>query len=483
MALASLIIAGSALAAPPDRATYARRCSSELSPLPRFNCQDGVRLSVPSSHTGPDCPNLRSASCWTNQQWLVDVPTGDPDVTAYAICRKYDHQSPTDTYQDIAMIQHHRLSGATCWFQSPPGSDVSGVDVPSPTDPDASNVWLTPSSTAVHDCQGCHAADPYLLSPYIEKAVGTNPRGWNPNGPYEPDFQDIFSSPVRKTFSMPDGPCAGCHRFSTSILLDTVVDAESMPPQTPGNGQSWHQRFGPEVERIKTCIAEGWEGVCGQLELAGVWNTNFGRLSLRQIGSYVVGDYASHGLIAGKREGSCVTGTFTNGVNGRPGHFKFVADGPDAFEGQWAMFGQAIDSRAWTGQRTSSMPATSFSNFRSPQDGPLRSIDNSRSDFDGRFDSTYGAIELYSRDLLMVGDYGPEGTLIGIWDGNGFVGQFVNSSGFTGWFDFSFYSLTANFRSGEWGYQHGQRIGSWTLNRRTRGTVDIDNLSGPFSCP
>lgn len=225
----------------------------------------------------------------------------------------------------------------------------------------------------------------------------------------------------------------------------------------------------PEVaERIGKMGNQGAGQTGGDLaaRMAGRWDTQHGELRLKQVGDFVVGDYADRGVLLGRAKGSCVAGIFTNGA--RNGVFRFSMTGDDRFEGQWAWHGQR-PNMSWNGQRVGPAP-DAFRNF-TRGDRSIRSMANQREVFDGIYDSNHGRVALWARDLVLIGDYADKGMLVGMWDGNSFVGRFTNG-GRTGWFDLAFLSKTGSFRDGQWGWVDSGQGGDWNL-------TEVHDAAGP----
>jgi len=203
--------------------------------------------------------------------------------------------------------------------------------------------------------------------------------------------------------------------------------------------------------------------------MAGRWDTQHGELRLKEVGEFVVGDYADRGVLLGRVRNGCLSGIFTNGA--RNGVFRFKVTGEDRFEGQWAWHGQE-PNKSWNGRRTAPEPGA-FRNFtRGGQ--TIRSMANQRNVFDGIYDSNHGQLALWARDLFVIGNYADKGMLVGMWDGNSFVGRFTNG-GRTGWFDLAFLSKTGSFRNGQWGWLESSQGGNWDLTevRDTAGPEDL----------
>lgn len=212
------------------------------------------------------------------------------------------------------------------------------------------------------------------------------------------------------------------------------------------------------------------------IDFTGTWNTNFGKLDLYQIKNYVIGDYADDGVILGKLNGNCLTGVFTNAE--RNGVFRFKANGKNNFKGQWAWHGET-PSGNWNGSR-SDREVRQLDNFTRGS-STTQVIDNNRKVYDGIYNSSFGKVELFSRDLFLIGDYGNKGIIAGMWDGNSFVGKFTNGDR-TGWFYFEFFSRNGEFRDGSWGWIASNNNGDWSLNKSKNQTPNIDNMTDDVSC-
>lgn len=199
----------------------------------------------------------------------------------------------------------------------------------------------------------------------------------------------------------------------------------------------------------------------------GRWDSNHGELRLHQIHSdpysYVIGDYADRGILVGRvaEDGRCVSGVFTNGQ--RNGNFQLVLNNNDyeRFRGLWSWHGEP-PAGEWTGQRTGSAPDT-LRNF-ARGGATTRTLSQDRAIMDGLYDSRHGMLDLTSRDLFVLGEYADKGVIAGMWDGNGFVGQFTNGAR-TGWFDFDVLSKTGTVRGGRWGWAGEGRSGQWQPTR------------------
>ena len=236
----------------------------------------------------------------------------------------------------------------------------------------------------------------------------------------------------------------------------------------------WSRACGGLVSALAFGLA-AFAGSPGNAEpFQGAYRSTYGAMTLHRVGTYVFGEYGGNGVLAGRIEGSCASGTYINGST--TGGFRFDLTAGDDIDGRWGAHDAPLTSD-WTATRTG--PASvQLRNF-ARGGGTTQRIANPRTDFDGRFSSTFGEIDVHARDLFLLADYADRGVAIGMWDGTSYVGKFNNGDR-TGWFDWAFLSRTADFRSGEWGWSDGSTEGPWTLIRRTRGAAAIDNL--PSHC-
>lgn len=206
---------------------YARQCAQRLGRLKPMSCLDGeiipitiegvqvateltatqassYRFGTGQSQQSCDKPALlelgEQGQCIPYSRVMrVDSfrPDGSkhPDVDTILLCRRYNARlgrhswrgqtfegSKSPAFEDIAIIQHNRVTGETCWFQALPplGESKDTRRVPPPDEGSlpagtpsyaerASTFWLSPTETAQRDCVMCHDADPWMHSPYIDQ--------------------------------------------------------------------------------------------------------------------------------------------------------------------------------------------------------------------------------------------------------------------------------------------------------------------------
>lgn len=188
-----------------------------------YGCMDkadrGMFLASGDVQPGPMVHTARNAQ---GTHWVL-------------LCRKVADDGKgmigSETFNDIAMLGHNPRTGRTCFFQNSIGSGKDGAHVAHPGDVEKSTtIW---SSSVQAYCSGsCHAADPFVHTPWIDGAKRTNGTTVVPKMGEHPDF------PVSQTdapynivaadqlgFDIPKqlvsdevGPCNNCHRLAGNTM-------------------------------------------------------------------------------------------------------------------------------------------------------------------------------------------------------------------------------------------------------------------------
>ena len=190
-----------ASAAEYDINAMGRECTEKIGIINPFSCLDGelIPITVNGKPIAPgdnpekcDRPSflLGSYESWCKPNARVGrLPNldaagrPDDDVQNLFICRRYTlEESPDNTFfEDIAIIQHRKSTGDTCFFQHEPpdgpgGKRIDTARIPPPSEPAADtpagkptahDFWLAPADTAKIDCRACHGTGPFVRSPYI----------------------------------------------------------------------------------------------------------------------------------------------------------------------------------------------------------------------------------------------------------------------------------------------------------------------------
>ncbi|WP_163988004.1 thrombospondin type 3 repeat-containing protein [Pyxidicoccus caerfyrddinensis] len=276
--------------APSSRVDYAQKCALEMGGIPKFNCMTGAVIPitkngqpVTQAQPGESCDNpiqlgLGGSQCVPYSRFLR-IPSTIPTVETVVICRKYQQndKGPFDSaFTDIAVIQHNRATGNTCFFQSHLDANLDGSQVPSPQDAttEAAQYWLDPPGVAGIHCTGCHDADPFIWSKYIIQVA--NPTHWNPVGLWNSNYQDMFGSTVR-TFRPPNNSCTSCHRIGDKtceqndtgegrMTVREVADKLWMPPGFASTHQQWDADFKAAVLELYACCKDSTTANCNTRE-------------------------------------------------------------------------------------------------------------------------------------------------------------------------------------------------------------------------
>jgi CVNH domain len=259
-----------------SRLGYAQACAAKMGRIPDFDCLTGQVLpitvgGVEQTVPQPSCDKpvilgLSNEGQCVPFARLLELDVGRPDTETVAICRRYhgrDKDSPL--FDDIAIVQHDRVSGDTCFFQSPVGSGIDASHMPSPSNdsPEASSKWLEVSAGGHGpggiDCTRCHDADPFILSPYVQQRAHVE--HWDPLGKYQPDPFGVmgvsgFLSVRPKNGSNYD-ECSLCHRIGVHSWNGIGAQIrESMPPGNTTHGAAWLSQHQQAVDRINRCVAD-----------------------------------------------------------------------------------------------------------------------------------------------------------------------------------------------------------------------------------
>jgi hypothetical protein len=312
--------APSAQAGPASRLAYAQQCAAEMGTIPDFNCMNGTTIPITVNGAAvtsavPSCDNpvqlggIGSGGCVPFTRFLR-IDTGVANVETVVVCRKYDENddgASDNKFTDIAVIQHSRASGNTCYYQSKLHMDLDGSNVPSPQSNSAaaSDYWLEPSGNGPGGirCTSCHDADPFIWSPYIDQVADTSK--WNPCGKWNSNFQDMFGTPV-KVIRPTNNACMGCHhRFGSEtceanndggghVSVHEAAVKHWMPLGFSGSNADWAAAWQTAVDEIHSCCSNPGQAKCNAVEAKAGANTG-----LANCPSIVVNDADGDGVLDG----------------------------------------------------------------------------------------------------------------------------------------------------------------------------------------
>ena len=160
---------------------FAQQCDAATGvTVPDFNSDNGTL--VPTDHLMPanatypagicDRPNVLNGNCDPGSRFQVLINTADAYVVAHA---RKTGEAPGQ-YGDIAVIQHNKVNGATCFYQGALNKSHNGnVKAPSKGVGNPP-FWMTPSEIAnsTFPCVRCHDNGPIIRSPYLAQITGPN---------------------------------------------------------------------------------------------------------------------------------------------------------------------------------------------------------------------------------------------------------------------------------------------------------------------
>lgn len=212
---------------------YALRCDQATGiTVPAFNCDDGVKVPGQGNGTSScDTPNVLNGECDPGSRFQV-LPGGTADAVAVAHCRKVGLPTTNSLYNDIAVIQYNKQSGAVCFYQALTNMPGQSVPAPlvageSPWQP-GSRGWLSPARTEGIGCTGCHDNGGFIRSPYLAQ-LSTPPHILPNTGS---GFNNLttplkyvgldFAANRSWSITAPNAPndpgpsCTSCHRLATN---------------------------------------------------------------------------------------------------------------------------------------------------------------------------------------------------------------------------------------------------------------------------
>lgn len=278
----SLSLALSAAAAGQPIIEYGRQCAAAIAEIEPFDCRAGALLPItvngktPSKYTPAmkcDKPAMAPNNPFPCAPYSRVLLLRDDTVQASAYCRQKSVRTASSPfYDEIDVILHSRVNGATCWF-SATAKDRKGLDgsrVPPPASPGAEKFWDPPEHTVRGNCVSCHDSDPWMYSPYLAQAnqYPADPFGYYTNaiGPFKAWVQP-------KALTARGNNCTSCHRIGnletcrTSMLQATGrlpikgADARAktypyshwMPPGNSLTKAQWDVTYRTAMTELEKC--------------------------------------------------------------------------------------------------------------------------------------------------------------------------------------------------------------------------------------
>lgn len=283
-----------------DTVTYAAACRAAIGTIPAFSCADGVPVPITVAGApaiakpGLDCdrPSLLDSGpgsdgqCVPNSR-ILSLSTHSAQITV--MCRqKHIRPSTNLLFDEIDVVAHNPVTGATCWFQALGDKDapVEGR-APSPTDAADNRYWRAPRDVAATGCGMCHDAGPFVFSPFVGQVWDRMPV--DPFGPYfhvDPGTFGFSAWPT-SMIAPRDNACLGCHRIGVgascgSLTLSmtgrttpagsdawarTFSGSHSMPPGFAGSPAAWGEIYAASVDQIQSCCENPGQAFCSKNSL------------------------------------------------------------------------------------------------------------------------------------------------------------------------------------------------------------------------
>ncbi len=281
---------------------YAAQCRAQIGDIPAFSCASGrvipitVDGKVPGRYTKDmtcDRPALLPNGSQSDGQCVPGsriLNLSELDTQISVMCRQKQIRAKDSlSFDEIDVIAHNPISGATCWFQASAtqGGSIDGASVPSPTGADGSTFFNPPEDVVKDGCGICHDNDPFMYSPFMGQVWSQVPV--NPFGPYYQVNTPVLGFDKWPTQQMQprDSTCTGCHRIGTKETCGQLADwasgeappganalaksyplSHSMPPFHGQSLATWEVINQASVARIGACCADPTSPACNLTEIA-----------------------------------------------------------------------------------------------------------------------------------------------------------------------------------------------------------------------
>lgn len=254
---------------------YARRCEKLISDVPAFSCSQGteikMRVTGKNSDGQTQCDNHGVQSgglaCEPGSRLIRLTPQKNAkDTDIMFLCRANGRSR--GGYFQVAGLHYNKRTGTTCWYHSLGHGFTSGENMVSPSSDVladtggtvrrtlAEETWddVTRSGPAGDNCSMCHAADPYLLTPFVASVNDKNalpglektpvPTDWY-NAPYSsltvelsPGVRVPSWQPRWRTKAPTAHACSSCHGFAGF----SVATRLNLLPLSVGKRKSFYNK-------------------------------------------------------------------------------------------------------------------------------------------------------------------------------------------------------------------------------------------------
>ena len=197
---------------------HAQTCAQYLGPIPAMSCADAALMPITvdgvevfETPARCDRPSALTGTCETGERiaakYIGTHHDGSPrpEVVFINFCRD----------GGMGVIGHNTTTGATCFFHINLAFP-NDARHPGSNDPNYDDYWQSADIVAADNCQGCHQADPWLHSPWIDQLRDPDdpsrplvPLTASKDSPYVV-VGDGFTQPYHA--GAPQNSCTSCHR-------------------------------------------------------------------------------------------------------------------------------------------------------------------------------------------------------------------------------------------------------------------------------
>jgi hypothetical protein len=292
----SLVLGSGAFAQP--IVDYGRQCAAQIADFAPFDCRDGALLPItvngktPAKYTKDmtcDRPAMAADNPFPCAPYSRALLLRDDTVQISAYCRQKSVRTATSPYYDeIDVISHSRVNGATCWFRAiaPTSKGIDGSRVPSPTTAAGAKFWDPPKKTEQGKCVRCHDSDPWMYSPFLGQ---TNQYPTDPFGYYTNAIGPFKKWPQPKAITVRGNNCTSCHRIGNmdtckvTMLQATgrapIAGADKqaqtyphshwMPPGNSNTAAQWKVTYDKAMRELERCCKNPNAPGCVVTEITG----------------------------------------------------------------------------------------------------------------------------------------------------------------------------------------------------------------------
>jgi hypothetical protein len=214
---------------------HAQTCAQYLGPIPAMSCADAQLMPITvdgvevfETPASCDRPSALTGTCETGEriagryQGTHHDGSPRPEVVFMNFCRD----------GGMGVIGHNSETGATCFFHINMAFP-NDAQYPGSNDPGYDDYWQTADVVAADHCQGCHQADPWLHSPWIDQLRDPDdaskplvPLTASKDSPYIVAGEG-FAQPQHD--GAPENECTTCHRAQCDTNFAVPLGELMMP--------------------------------------------------------------------------------------------------------------------------------------------------------------------------------------------------------------------------------------------------------------